>query len=52
MPVDVEVCFRAVQAFPHQVGQIAKRQDIGGAAIRAALDIGFDVRAICGEACC
>jgi hypothetical protein len=29
VPVDVEVGFRAVQAFAHQIGQVAERQDVG-----------------------
>ena len=37
VPVDVEVGLRAVQAFAHQVGQVAERQDIGGAVERHAV---------------
>ena len=35
--VDVEVGDVAVQALPHQVGQVAERQDIGGAVERQAV---------------
>src|SRR5674476_1026891 len=37
VPVDVKVGFRTVQAFAHQVGQVAERQDIGGAVERHAV---------------